>query len=573
MKTRIQAKKFLAAGLALGLAAAAACVRRDGGPSASSEPVVQEDQKKSSLPVSVPAKPPQADLQRRYSGLTHPMPKFNQSRAIGVAAEMGAPAPAGAYAQDFNTESYRYLEENKFRTAAGFPLSTFSIDVDAASYANARRFLNSDQLPPKDAVRIEEFINYFRYDYPEPAGEHPFSITTDIASCPWKPEHKLVRIGLKGRSTPQRQLPPNNLVFLVDSSGSMQSAEKLPLLKKAFRLLVEELRPQDRVAIVAYAGSAGLVLPSTPGDRMEKILEALEQLEAGGSTAGGQGIELAYETARQNLLKDGNNRVILATDGDFNVGVTSEGELVRMIEQKREHGIYLTVLGFGRGNYKDSTMEMLADKGNGNYAYIDGLLEAQKVLVQEMGGTLLTIAKDVKIQVEFNPVRVQAYRLVGYENRLLQAEDFNNDKKDAGELGSGHTVTALYEIIPPGVKADLPGVDPLKYQKPADSVAVSESNDLLTVKFRYKNPQESESRLMVATVADAVRGWKEAPEDFRFSAAAAGFGMLLRDSEYKGGITYQDVLKMARGAKGADAEGYRAEFVRLVEKAALLSRI
>lgn len=469
-------------------------------------------------------------------------------------------------------EGYSFNEENPFQKASDHPLSTFSIDVDAASYSNVRRILNESRLPPADAVRIEEFINYFHYEYPEPQGEHPFSITTELAACPWSPAHKLVRVGIKGQSIAKENLPPNNLVFLIDSSGSMMSNDKMPLLKKGLRLLVEQLRKEDRISIVTYAGSAGLVLPPTSGAKKEVILQALDQLEAGGSTAGGAGIQLAYKVAADTFLKKGNNRVILATDGDFNVGVTSDGELTRLIEEKREHGVFLTVLGFGTGNVQDSKMEQLADKGNGNYAYIDDIMEAQKVLVKEMGATLLTIAKDVKIQVEFNPARVSSYKLIGYENRMLRAEDFNNDKKDAGELGAGGTVTALYEVVPVGVADDtLPTVDPLKYQKPAAAAPeASDSKELLTVKFRYKKPKENESRLIVRPLADENREWSQASPDFKFAASAAGFGMMLRGSKTKGDLTYEKVRAMAKDGLGKDEDGYRAEMIRLIDKANLI---
>ena len=424
-------------------------------------------------------------------------------------------------------EGYRYLEENEFLKAKDAPLSTFSIDVDVASYANVRRFLNNSQVPPPDAVRLEEFINYFHYSYPEPDGEHPFSITADQAACPWKPEHKLVRVAIKGKSIPKAELPPSNLVFLIDSSGSMQDENKLGLVQKSLRLLVNELRPQDRVAIVTYAGSAGLILDSTSGERKADIIAAIDRLEAGGSTAGAQGIQLAYQVALKNFLKKGNNRVILATDGDFNVGVSDDGSLVRLIETEREKGVFLSVLGVGAGNYQDAKMQQLADKGNGNYAYLDDIAEAQKVLVSQMAGTLYAVAKDMKIQVEFNPAKVQAYRLIGYEKRALKAEDFNNDKKDAGELGSGHTVTALYELIPPGVKADLPDVDALKYQKTAPA-ETAQDKELLTVKVRYKDPDGTQSKLLTRPLIEESRAWAEAAPDFKFAAAAAGFGMLLR---------------------------------------------
>jgi Ca-activated chloride channel family protein len=476
---------------------------------------------------------------------------------------------------EYNTAAYTQIVENEYQKVVEHPLSTFSIDVDGASYANIRRFLSQNQLPPKDAVRLEEMINYFHYDYPEPEGSQPFSITTEQAACPWEPQHQLVRIGLKGKSVAKADLPPNNLVFLIDSSGSMMVPDRLPLLKQAFRLLVEQLRPQDRVAIVAYAGQAGLVLPSTPGDQKTRILDAIDALEAGGSTAGGAGIELAYQVAAESFMKKGNNRVILATDGDFNVGTTSDGELVRLIEQKRESGVFLTALGVGDDNYKDAKMKALADHGNGNYYYLDDLLEAKRVFVQQMGGTLLTIAKDVKLQIEFNPARVHAYRLIGYESRLLKAEDFNNDKKDAGELGAGHTVTALYEVIPDDGRAFVPDVDPLKYQKtsPRDvSPEDAASREILTVKFRYKEPTGQTSKLITQSLLDQDRSWSQASEDLRFAAAAAGFGMVLRDSQFKGDLTYAQVRAMAAGARGSDEGGYRAEMVRLVEKAELLDR-
>ncbi|UCC82609.1 MAG: VWA domain-containing protein [Gemmatimonadota bacterium] len=471
----------------------------------------------------------------------------------------------GRYNPNFNTESYAQIFENVFLSTAANPLSTFSIDVDRASYSNVRRFINHGQRPPIDAVRIEELINYFHYDYPDPDGEHPFSITTEVTDAPWNPIHKLVRIGIQGERVDTENLPPSNLVFLLDVSGSMQSPDKLPLLKASFRMLVNELRPQDRVAIVVYAGAAGLVLPSTPGDEKDTILGAIEALEAGGSTAGGEGIILAYRIAHENHIEGGNNRVILATDGDFNVGASSDAEMVRLIEEKRQQGTFLTVLGFGTGNLKDSKMEQLADHGNGNFAYIDNLMEARKVLVTEMGGTLLAIAKDVKIQVEFNPTRVAAYRLIGYENRLLADEDFNDDTKDAGELGAGHSVTALYEVIPVGVDSpfEIRGVDPLRYQTPPTTTSTSDSHELMFVKLRYKEPDRDESRLIQQPVLDSS---DEPSIDLRFAAAVAGFGMILRESVYCGDDwTLADALELARGSTGEDTEGYRAEFIRLVE--------
>jgi Ca-activated chloride channel family protein len=468
---------------------------------------------------------------------------------------------------DFNTEEYSKITENSFKDVLKDPLSTFSIDVDPASYANMRRFLNSGSLPYKDAVRIEELINYFTYDYPQPDDGRPFAINTETATCPWNEGHRLVRIGLKGKEVPVDKLPPANLVFLIDVSGSMQSEDKLPLLKSAFKLLVNQLRPQDRVAIAVYASSEGLVLPSTKGSDKKVILGVLDRLESGGCTAGAAGIKLAYQTAQDNFIKGGNNRVILATDGDFNVGVSSTSELLSMIEEKREHGVFLSVLGFGTGNLKDSRMEQLADKGNGNYAYIDNLSEARKVLVSQMGGTLFTIAKDVKIQVEFNPARVKAYKLIGYENRLLNKEDFNDDKKDAGELGSGHTVTALYEIIPAGSHEELPGVDDLKYQATTVKPGAHNSPELMTVKLRYKDPDDSQSKLIARAVVDGDRSFAAASEDFRFAAAVAEFGLVIRNSELKGSATYDQAIELARAARGQDKEGYRAEFVRLAETA------
>lgn len=473
--------------------------------------------------------------------------------------------------QDYNTEEYSRIYDNEFKDSKKDPLSTFSIDVDKASYSNVRRFLNQQQLPQPDAVRIEEMINYFSYEYPKPEGDNAFSITTEYTDCPWNEKHQLVHIGLQGKEIAMENLPANNLVFLLDVSGSMDSEDKLPLLKSGLRLLVEQMRPQDRVAIVVYAGAAGVVLPSTSGSHKDKIYDALEKLQAGGSTAGGEGILLAYKTAKENFMTKGNNRIILATDGDFNVGVSSDGELTRLIEKQREDGVFLSVLGFGTGNYKDSKMEQLADKGNGNYAYIDNLLEAKKVLVKEMGGTLLTIAKDVKLQIEFNPAKVKGYRLVGYENRLLNNEDFNDDKKDAGELGSGHTVTAIYEIIPAGSPELIASIDNLKYQQTTTSTA-SGSNEIMTIKFRYKEPKESTSQLITHIVSDRKTPFSMASENCKFSTAVAEFGMLLRNSKFKGDSDFKTVIANAKAAKGKDEEGYRAEFIRLVEIAELLKK-
>ena len=465
------------------------------------------------------------------------------------------------------TESYGRVEENRFQSPLQTPLSTFSIDVDTASYSNVRRFLHDGRLPPPDAVRVEELINYFRYDDPAPAGEHPFSVSAEVARCPWNQDNKLVRIGLRSQPVDVKDLPPANLVFLLDVSGSMASPDKLPLLKKSFALMVEQLRPEDRVAIAVYAGAAGLVLPPTPGSEKDKILGALERLRAGGSTAGAAGIQLAYKTAEEGFRSESNNRVILATDGDFNVGVSSESELIRLIESKRDQGIFLTVLGFGTGNIQDNKMEQLADHGNGNYGYIDSMLEARRQLVGQLGATLLTVAKDVKIQVEFNPKRVKQYRLVGYENRLLAAEDFDDDTKDAGEMGAGHVVTALYEIVP-GEAAD----PKLRYQA-RQSGSGAPKSELLFVKVRYKAPDEDESKLLVEALADRDRPIDEASANLRFAAAVAQFGMLLRDSEHKGDATFDAAASLADAARGDDADGRRTELVFLAKTAASLSTV
>ena len=474
---------------------------------------------------------------------------------------------------EHNTEEYARIYENPFLSAMTNPLSTFSIDVDTASYSNARRFIQSGQMPYPDVVRIEELINYFTYDYPEPEGEHPFSFSTEVSECPWNPENKLIHIGLQGRKISFEDLPPNNLVFLLDVSGSMESENKLPLLKGAFELLINELREVDRISIVVYAGAAGLVLPPTTCNNKETILTALNNLNAGGSTAGGEGIVLAYDTALKYFDPNGNNRIILATDGDFNVGASSDSEMIRLIEEKRNQGIFITVLGFGMGNYKDTKMESIADHGNGNYAYIDNLREAEKVLVTEMGGTLFTIAKDVKIQIEFNPVIVGSYRLIGYENRVLAKEDFDDDTKDAGELGAGHTVTVLYEIVLKSYeRSNLDYLEPfeeseeqLKYQQSIITDDAYESNELLTIKFRYKQPDSDVSTLIEVPVMTSNTALENTSDNFRFSAAVAEWGMLLRDSEHKSNATYLQVLELARGAQGPDLKGYRAEFINLVE--------
>jgi Ca-activated chloride channel family protein len=465
-------------------------------------------------------------------------------------------------------ESYSTINENGFKQVGLDPLSTFSIDVDKASYTNIRRFINEGQVPPQDAVRIEEMVNYFEYQYPQPTDGHPFSINAEYAECPWQADHKLLQIGLQGKKIATENLPASNLVFLLDVSGSMDEPNKLPLVKSAFKLLVNNLREQDRVAIVVYAGAAGVVLEPTKGSNKNKIIEALNNLQAGGSTAGGAGIELAYKLAKENFIKGGNNRVLLATDGDFNVGISSEGDLERMIENRRQTGIFLTCLGFGMGNYKDSKLEVLADKGNGNYAYIDDLSEATRVFVNEFGGTLFTIAKDVKIQIEFNPNLVQAYRLIGYENRLLNNEDFKNDAKDAGELGSGHTVTAIYEIIPVGVQSPfVQSVDELKYQKTTFKPSTDNETEVATVKFRYKKPDGDTSIEMVHPIENKVESFGSASENIRFASSVAMFGMVLRNSEFKGQSNLNQVIKIAENARQYDPEGYRGEFLRLVKTA------
>jgi Ca-activated chloride channel family protein len=477
--------------------------------------------------------------------------------------------PRAVIPQPYNSEAYDRIEENRFRRVTDDPLSTFSIDVDSASYANVRRFLSQGTLPPPDAVRTEELINYFRFNYENAPGNAPFSITTELSACPWNPRHKLALIGLQAKRMNEEQTPPRNLVFLLDVSGSMMSDDKLPLVKTAMRMLVDTLRPVDRVAIVVYAGASGLVLPSTPGSRKAEIQRAIAELEAGGSTNGAAGISLAYDVASRAFLEEGINRVILATDGDFNVGVTSQGELIRLIEEKRQRGIFLSVLGVGTGNLKDSTMEKLADKGNGNYSYLDSIYEARRVLIAEAGATLITVAKDVKIQVEFNPRVVGAYKLIGYENRLLQNRDFNDDKKDAGDIGAGHTVTALYEIVPAGDAIEHGSVDPLKYQDAPRPIVAAQSTELMTVKLRYKEPNGTVSRLLTRAVQNRP---SELTPNIGFAAAVAEFGMLLRRSEMKGHATWTTAQDLARRFRGDDPDGYRAELARLIDVAAALDR-
>ncbi len=477
------------------------------------------------------------------------------------------PMEKDAKKEDFNTESYDKITENAFVSALTNPLSTFSVDVDRAAYANVRRFLEGNQLPPPDAVRIEEMVNYFNYNYPLPTGEHPFSVNLELATCPWNSGHQLISIGLKGKEIEVKDLPSTNLVFLIDVSGSMSDPNKLPLLKQSFKILIEKLRSSDRVAMVVYAGAAGVVLPSTSCDEKEEIIKAFDKLEAGGSTAGGEGIKLAYKIAKENFIEGGNNRVILATDGDFNIGASSDAAMERLIEEKRDDGISLTVLGFGMGNYKDSKMEKLSNAGNGNYAYIDNILEAKKTLGKEFFGTIYTIAKDVKLQIEFNPSKVKAYRLIGYENRMLNKEDFNDDKKDAGDIGAGHTVTAIYEIIPAGSKEEVPGVDELEYQK----TKVVKSDDLMTLKLRYKEPDASTSKLIKHKISEKDLK-QEFSTNFQWAVAVTEFGLLLRNSEFKGKASFENVIATAKEAKGTDLEGYRAEFIKLAEVAELLEK-
>jgi Ca-activated chloride channel homolog len=483
--------------------------------------------------------------------------------ANSTATNAAAPMSDSAEQKRSKAEKYAEIDENPFLETKNAPLSTFSIDVDTASYSNVRRYINDGSLPPKDAVRIEELVNYFEYDYPQPIGGEPFSVTNEIASCPWNQKHKLVSIGLQGKKVAAENTPPSNIVFLLDVSGSMNQPDKLPLLKNGLRVLVNQLKPNDRVAIVVYAGHSGLVLPST--NDKNKILQALNNLEAGGSTNGGQGIQLAYNVAEDNFIPNGNNRVILATDGDFNVGTTNDNALVQLIEQKRQSNIFLSVLGFGTGNLNDKMMEKLADKGNGNYAYIDSNEEARKVLGQQFSGTIYTIAKDVKIQVEFNPAKVAGYRLLGYENRLLAARDFNDDRKDAGEIGAGLSVTALYEIVPAGTAIQNDGIE-LKYSQPQQP-ETNFSNELMTTKLRYKLPKEDESKLLTIGLIDRGTSIENASDNLKFATSVVQFGLLLRNSRFKGNSSYQNVLSLANSSIGNDLKGYRSDFTQLVNQA------
>ncbi|MVO10422.1 DUF3520 domain-containing protein [Flavobacterium sp. TP390] len=466
---------------------------------------------------------------------------------------------------DSSQEEYESFVENPFTSPKTEPLSTFSIDVDNASYTNIRRFINQGQTVPKDAVRIEEMINFFKYEYDPPQNEHPFSIGTEYSDCPWNVNHKLLKIGLQGKEIEDENLPASNFVYLIDVSGSMSDANKLPLLKQSIKVLVNKMREKDKVSIVVYAGAAGLVLPPTSGNDKETILNAFEKLNAGGSTAGGEGIELAYKIAQENFIKGGNNRIILATDGDFNVGASTNKDMEELIEEKRKSGIFLTCLGFGMNNYKDSKMEILADKGNGNYAYIDNIQEANRFLGKEFKSSMFAIAKDVKIQIEFNPNQVQSYRLIGYENRKLRPEDFKNDAIDAGELGSGHTVTALYEIIPTNVKSNyLLETDELKYTK-IEKSSNAFTNELATVKFRYKKPDGDKSIEMIQVIENKAITIENATEDFKFATAVAWFGLKLRDSKLITNKSTEAILDLGKEGKSKDEDGYKAEFIRLVE--------
>lgn len=511
-------------------------------------------------PMLAPAPRDKKAMATGATGLSLPQPLYESMMPPPIADRL-QPLPPG------EQESYNALAENPLVVTANDPLSTFSIDVDTASYANVRRLIGGGALPPPGAVRIEEMINYFTYNYAEPS-DGPIGVTSELGPCPWRPENKLVRLGIKGRDLPAEQIPPSNLVFLIDVSGSMNQPNKLPLLQQSLTMLAEQLNGRDRIALVAYAGSNRVVLPPTAGDKSAEIKAAIATLSAGGSTHASGGITTAYQLARQSFMPGANNRIILASDGDFNVGVTSRDELERLIARERDSGIYLTVLGFGMGNYRDDTMEILADKGNGNYAYIDSLLEARKVLVKERVSNLFALANDVKIQVEFNPALVGGYRLLGYENRLMADEDFKDDKKDAGEIGVGHRVTALYELYPVG-SPDLPKVDALKYQ----TVTANSGNadELLTVKVRFKPGRESVSREISRAVASAAPVLSETSDDFRFAAAVAGFGMLLRQAEPVAGLTYPLLRELVKNSRGKDEEGYRAEFLRLVENAEMLA--
>lgn len=510
-----------------------------------------------------------------------PADRTAMSAALSSNEQSAATNPAHGIGPGQGGDKHAYIEENPFIHVADAPLSTFSVDVDTASYSKVRSYLFEQRmLPPPDAVRIEELINYFDYDYSPPVDEHPFAVHLETAACPWQPKHRLVRCGIQGKTLDGKR-PSSNLVFLIDVSGSMDAPNKLPLVKQGLEMLARQLDEDDRVAMVVYAGAAGQVLPSTTGDQQPRILRALDQLQAGGSTNGGEGIRLAYQIAKENLIPGGTNRVILCSDGDFNVGVTSTGEMVRMAIENSKSGVFLSVLGFGIGNHNDELLEQIADKADGNYAFIDTQAEARKVLVEQMAGTLVTIAKDVKIQVEFNPAQVSAYRLIGYENRLLADRDFNDDTKDAGEIGAGHRVTALYEVVPAGALSPAPQVDPLRYQPSRDDRPKQESasksasadiaDELLTVKLRYQLPSGGKSELLTLPVEESGNKFGQATSDFQFAAAVASFSMLLRDSKHRGETSYAAVLETAQLARGNDRHGYRAEFIELVQSAARIA--
>ncbi len=516
-----------------------------------------------------------------------------QATELGIEGENSESGDAGGWTfytpidEGKSGEVYNQIYENQFlRTRGEQAISTFSIDVDTASYANMRRFLTNAQRPPRNSVRIEELINYFNYDYPQPEGDVPFSVNMEVASCPWNLEHQLIRVGLKGKDIHRDERPVSNLVFLLDVSGSMNSADKLPLVKRGLQMMIDRLNENDRVSIVTYAGNAGVVLEPTSGDQKKKIKEAIGRLGAGGSTHGSAGIEKAYNLAMQNFVEDGVNRVLWATDGDLNVGITDDQTLVNLVSERAKEGVFLTTLGFGTGNLKDGKLEQIANNGNGIYAYIDSAREAHKVLVKQMSASLVTIAKDVKLQIEFNPAKVVAYRLIGYENRMLKTEDFDNDAKDAGEIGAGHTVTAIYEVVPTdsASHAASPKKTPsLKYQQsvnedekeqaddsqePAETTLseAAESNELLTLALRYKQPDEDESTRIEFVLQDSDRNFEEASVDFRFAASVAGFGMILRGSKFRGKVTTTMVESIASGALGEDDDGYRAEFLDLVRR-------
>src|SRR5262245_14331260 len=495
--------------------------------------------------------------------------RLARAESDGLAGVQGAIAELPALADDtpdMSAEQYQHFEDNPFKVVQGSDaLSTISTAVDTASYANVRARLTEGRLPARDAVRIADFVNYFPYDYAAPKNADPVAFKLELAPCPWQPKHHLLRVGLKARTIDKDQMPARNLVFLIDTSGSMQAPNRLPLVQESLKLLTEQLTGRDRVSIVTYAGTAGLLLPPTPGDQKERITQEILNLSAGGSTNGEGGLKAAYDQAEKSFLKEGINRVILATDGDFNVGVSNDAELVRLIEERRKTGVYLTVLGFGMGNLQDAKLEQLAHHGNGHYAYIDSLDEAKKLFV-EQGGALVTVAKDVKLQVEFNPAKIAGYRLIGYENRILRNEDFRNDAKDAGDLGSGHMSTALYEIVPVGEKVATTEVEPLKYQTKSELTEAAKTGEWLTVRMRYKHP-ETEKASEVSAVLPADGLAKEGSESFRFASAVAGFGMVLRDSEYRGDADYDKVVAWARPVVGADPGGHRGEFVRLVERA------